>query len=134
MALEGYAFLFDLPDTRQGKDLESAAVRQDRAVPAHKPVQAARFPDQGFARPQVQVVGIGQEDLCADLLHLPRRHRLDAGAGAHGHIDRRGDISVRRMQHAQPRTGLLAHVKKFITKRFTQIDTSQQFTIHNYEL
>ena len=120
VALEGNPFLLDLPDSRKGEYLESAAVRQDRAVPAHELVQAARFLHQGFARPQVQVVGVGQQDLGADLLHFPGRHRLHAGAGTHRHIDRRGNISMRRVQHAQPRAGLLAHMEYFITEWFTQ--------------
>ena len=116
MALEGDALLPDLPDAREGKDLESAAVRQDRLMPVHEAVQAAGLLDQLFSGPQMQVIGIGQQNLGADLLHLPAGHGLDAGGGAHRHIDRGLNIPVRGVQHAQPGAALPADVGHFIGK------------------
>jgi hypothetical protein len=45
----------------QTKDLIAAGIGQNRPWPGHKAVQAAEVSDQFGARPQVQVIGIGQD-------------------------------------------------------------------------
>ncbi len=67
------AVLADPPHRREAEDLVAAAVGQDRAVPADEPVQAAAARDQPVARPQVEVVGVAEDDLGAELLELLRR-------------------------------------------------------------
>ena len=57
----------DLAQRREAEDLIAAAVGEDRPVPAHEAVQAAELADELRARPQGQVVGVGEDDLCADL-------------------------------------------------------------------
>ena len=101
MALEGHALFCDLAQRGQGEHLEAAAVGQDRTIPIHKAVQAACFLHQGFAGAQMQMIGIGQQNLRADLLHLAAGHGLDAGLRAHWHIDGRLNIAVGGMHHAQ---------------------------------
>ena len=79
-------------------------------------MQAARLADQVFAGAKVQVIGIGEHDLRADLQHFPGGHGLNGGHGAHGHVYRRMDIAVRGMQQAQPCAGLLAGLEDFKRK------------------
>ena len=116
MALEGHAFFLDLADAGKGKHLKPAAVGQDGLGPRHELVQAARLADQVFAGAKVQVIGVGEHDLRADLQHLPGGHGLDGGHGAHGHIHGRVDVAVGRVQQAQPRAGLLAGLEDFKRK------------------
>ena len=54
------------------EDLEAARVGQDRPVPAHEPVQPAELGDQLVAGPEVQVVGVAEQDLRAER-RAPRR-------------------------------------------------------------
>ena len=88
-------------------------------MPIHELMQSARLSHEVFAGAQVQVVGIAEQNLRADLLHLPGGHGLHARRGAHGHIDRRLNIPVRCMQHAQPRSRLCARMNQLIRKRLT---------------
>ena len=57
--------LGDLRPLGEAEELEAAAVGEDRAVPAHEAVQAAERRDDLFARPQGQVIGVGQHHLRA---------------------------------------------------------------------
>ena len=59
MGMEMYAFLFDLSQSGQRKHLKSAGIRQDRFVPYHKFMQAAKVFDQLIARADMQMVCIG---------------------------------------------------------------------------
>src|SRR5215212_8213174 len=73
----------------QAEYLEAAAVSQDGPVPSHEPMQSASR-DQSFqTRPQHEVVGVGEDDLCPGGAHLLRQKRLDGGLGAYWH-ERRG--------------------------------------------
>ena len=58
MALERHALLLNRADAGKRKYLESAAVGQNRLVPVHEVVQAARLLHEVFAGAQVQVVGV----------------------------------------------------------------------------
>ena len=71
-----------------------------------------------LARAQVQVIGIGQNDLRAAFLQLVRRHGLHACLRAHRHEDRRLDHAVRRVQAAAPRARLFANMQQFKFKGF----------------
>ena len=77
--------LVDFRHVRQAEDLETAAIGQDRAVPAHEGVQPAQFRHDLFARPQGQVIGVGQHHLCPGAAELLDLQSLDARQGAHGH-------------------------------------------------
>ena len=77
MTLEGYAFFLNLASVRQRKDLESAAVRQHRPGIVHEFLDAAGFINNVFARPQPQVVGVGQNNAGPQCLDFLRRQKLD---------------------------------------------------------
>jgi hypothetical protein len=61
------AFFRNTPQFREGKDLESAAVCQDRTVPAHELVQIATLLDHFQTGPQKEVVSVPQDHLSAYL-------------------------------------------------------------------
>ena len=62
------AVLGHLAHRRQAEHLVAAAVGQDRVRPADERVQAAGARDQLVAGPQVQVVGVAEDDLRAGVL------------------------------------------------------------------
>ena len=61
------------------KNLKTAAVCQNRSVPVHKPVQASLTPDKLVARPEMEVIGIGQFYLAPDALEILGRQRAFDG-------------------------------------------------------
>ena len=96
------AFLLDSPEGCQGENLEAAGVRQDGPIPVHELVEAPHLPDEPVTGPEVEVVGVAQLDLAADLPEVERVHApLDGGLGAHVH-EHRG------LDHAAVGTGKLA--------------------------
>jgi hypothetical protein len=81
----------------------SAAVGQDRALPAHELVQAvvaAQHRAAGLAR---QMERVAHNDLGANLLELRRHHGVDGAVGADRHEGRRMDVAAAGAQHAGPR-------------------------------
>ena len=89
----------------QAEDLEAAAVRQDHAFPAHEAMQAAEAGDALGARPQAEMVGIGEDKRRTGRAKLVGRQRLDRGLRADRHVHGRGHVAVRRVQHTGARAG-----------------------------
>ena len=86
---EGDSLLRDLPQSGERKDLEAAGVGEDGTVPVHEFVKSPHLPHHVVAGPQVEVVGVGELDLAADLLEVVGGDRpLDGPLGAHVHKDR----------------------------------------------
>ena len=69
------------------------------SVPRHEAVQPAELADQLVARAEVQVVGVAEQDLRAEVAHLVRMQRLHRPLRPDRHEDRRPDLTVRRAQH-----------------------------------
>ena len=70
-------------------------------------MDAARLRDAGCGGAQVQVVGVGEDDFCLDVLQLGGGYRLDGGFGAYRHKNRRGYVAVVGVYHAQTGLGFL---------------------------
>ena len=85
MRAERDAVVVDRAQVAQADHLVAAGVGQDRPVPGHELVQAAEALDALVAGPQVQVVGVAQDDLGADLVEVVGIERLDRGVGADRH-------------------------------------------------
>ena len=84
--------------------LKSAGVRQDRAVPRHKTVQAAQIVHEAVTGSQMQMVGVGKLDLTADGLEVRRAQRaLDGTLRADVHEHGRLHRAVRAGKYAPPR-------------------------------
>ena len=73
--LEGDALVGDLAQLGEAHHLEAAGVGEDRPVPAHEAVQAAEPGDALGARPQHQMIGVGEDDVGAGGLRAGRRRR-----------------------------------------------------------
>ncbi len=69
----------------------------------HKGVQAAERRDPLGARPQHQVVGIGENDIGAGGAHVVMVHALDRRLRADRHEGRRAHDAVRRRDRAGSR-------------------------------
>ena len=63
MGIKVNSFFLNLAQSCQGKYLEPAGIREDRAVPVHKPVQSAKFPYELVAGAHMEMIGIGQARL-----------------------------------------------------------------------
>jgi hypothetical protein len=102
MRLELYPFLADLAQFTQAEDLKSAAVRQDRMIPVHEAVQTAQMFYQAMPGPQIQMVGIGQDDLGIDRQKVFGGHGLDGRIGTHRHEYGGFNAAVESFQRAEP--------------------------------
>ena len=106
---EAHTLLADLAPTAiaaaQAPDLKTAAVGQDRLLPAFEAVQSLELRDhvQTWAQPEVE--GVAQDDLRAHLVQRRRQHALDRAVSAHRHEDRCLDHTV---VQGQPATAGLA--------------------------
>ena len=96
VALEVHAVLVHRAQRSEREDLEATGVGEDGAVPLHEAVETAQLPHQLVARPQVQVVGVGENHLRAHGPQVVRVERFDGGQGPHRHERRRLHDSVRR--------------------------------------
>ena len=89
MRAEGAALRSQFPAVGQGEYLETAAVGQYRAVPSGKPVQASGHPQGLQPGPQIEMIGIAQDDLSPDIgFQVPMVHSFNRTDGTHGHKDR----------------------------------------------
>ena len=68
--------LVDRAPRGEAEHLIAAAVGEDRPRPADERVKAAAPRDQIVAGPQVQVIGVAQENLGAELFEIPVESRL----------------------------------------------------------
>ena len=90
MRVERYAFLGNVAQLGKAEHLKSAAVGQDRAVPAGKLVQAAHIGYQLITGAQMQVVGVAEHYLGADLLQILRGQAALDGTGGGNILESRG--------------------------------------------
>ena len=105
--------LGDGPARAQAEDLVAAAVGEHRPRPADEAVQAAAPGDELVAGPQVEVIGVAQDDFRAEVLEVPRREGLDRPARADRHERRRLHVAVGGPQHAAPRRSVaVRHVER----------------------
>ena len=100
---EGDPVGVDLPAVGQGKDLVPAGIGQQRARPTHELVEAAKPGDRLVAGAQVQMVGVGEEQSCAQSFQLRGGDGLDRRLRAYGGEERGEQFAVRRSQDSRPR-------------------------------
>ena len=93
---EGRRIVVDRRDLDKAHQLVSAAVGEDRVLPAHEGVEPARPLDQLDARPQRQVVRVAEQDVDARGAHLVGVQRLDGRVRSHRHERRRAHDSMGR--------------------------------------
>ena len=98
-----HALVVDRPPIAQAEHLVAARVRQDRARPAHEPVQAAERRDPLGARAQRQVIRVAQDDARAQALDVARRQRLDGRLRPDRHEHGRLHHAMRGLEQAGAR-------------------------------
>ena len=54
------------------EDLKATGVGEDRPIPSHEPMQSAEIANQLVARPQVQMIRVGENHLRADRAEVDR--------------------------------------------------------------
>jgi len=86
---EADALVGDLTQPAQAEDLKAAGVGEQGPRPTHEPVQPAHAADGFVAGPQVEMIGVGEDDLRAQRFQHVLRNGLDRARGAHRHEDRR---------------------------------------------
>ena len=107
MGLEGNAFLTDLAQALQGKDLKAAGIRQNRAVPVHELMKSAELLDRLVAGPDMQMICIGKFYLCADLTKVLCGHgSLDRADSADVHENRCLDSAMHRLHMGAARSAI----------------------------
>jgi len=99
---EADALVGDLAQLAQTEDLKAARVGQHGARPTDEAMQPAHAADSLMARPQVEVVGVAEDDLRAQLFEHVLGDGLDGAGRAHRHEDRRLDGAVRQMKLPPP--------------------------------
>ena len=80
-----HAFLRDLSQFRQRKNLITAAVRQNRSIPIHELVKAAKMSDDIESGPDEQMIGISEDDLRIQLAQLAWTDRFHAALCPYRH-------------------------------------------------
>ncbi len=99
------AVVGELERVGEAEDLEAARVGEDGAVPVHERVQTAGVAHDVGTGAQVEVVGVGEQHLRADVVQLRRGDALDGRAGADRHEDRRLDGTVGGVEASPARGG-----------------------------
>ena len=95
----------DLANLGEAEHLESATVGQDGLLPVHETMQPACRVDDLHARPDVQMVGVAQNDLRAHLLQFAGINGLHRRLSAHGHEHGRVNHTMLGAQPPETRFG-----------------------------
>ena len=85
---ELHPVLTHLPQLVEAEDLKSAGIGKHGAGPGDEAVQSAEPANQLMPRAQVQVIGIGKNDLRVQLFEQMLGDGLDRPRGAHRHEGR----------------------------------------------
>ena len=95
----------ELHELLVAEDLEAAGVGEDRPVPLHELMKSAELADDVDAGTHGEVIGVGEHDMCPNLLERLREDALDRPLRAHGHEDRRGHVAMGGVEDARARMG-----------------------------
>src|SRR5215467_11701194 len=79
--------LSDLAQSAQAEHLKAAGISQDRPFPAHKVVQPAEIANQLMPGPQIKMISITKNDMCAQLFDRILGHALDRSRRGQRHED-----------------------------------------------
>ena len=105
MAGKLHPFFADTPSVGQRKNLVASAIGEEGPLPLHERMQPPRFFEQIRPRPQVQVVGIAQDNPGPyAVLEFIAAQTFDRTQGPNGHEEGGLDHTVRRLQEASPAT------------------------------
>jgi len=85
MGTEMDAIIIYLAQSLEAEDLITSTVCQQTPLPIHESMQAAGSGDQIFSRPEMEVIGIGQDDSRSHSVQLIRSKGFDGSLSAHRH-------------------------------------------------
>src|SRR5690242_19662917 len=85
MRLKTRALFGNFAHRGQAENLISAAIGENRPVPAHKSMQPAEFPDQLSPGAQIEVISVAQQNLAAEILEVPGQDRFHRTLSADRH-------------------------------------------------
>ena len=102
---EADSFVGDFAKRAQAEDLKAARVGQQSARPTDEAVQPAHAPNGLVAGPQIEVIGVAQNDLRAEAFEYVLRNGFDRAGRAYRHKDRRLDGAMRQKHPAPPPAG-----------------------------
>ena len=105
MRLEVHPLLFDAREPGEAEHLKATRSGEHRPRPVHESVEPAGAGDELVARPQVEVVGVGEDDSGVELEEVLLVEGFYRRPGAHGHEDRGFNGAVRRLQQPGPCAG-----------------------------
>ena len=104
MALKGDALFINFSGAGQAKHLITTAIGKYGPLPAVEPVQATGGLQHLQTRPQVQVIGVAQNNLCLHICHqLLLRHGFYRAHGTHRHKNGRQNLAVVGGNFTRPR-------------------------------
>ena len=89
MIVEVDSVLSDSAEFRQRKELEPAAVGQNRVWPAHESMKSAKVTNHFETWSKEKMIGVAEDDLSADGLKFIGSHCFDCALGTDRHKDRR---------------------------------------------
>src|SRR5215471_14921846 len=95
MRAEIYSLLADLPEIAEAENLKTAGVRKQRPLPAHEFVESTQVAHQLVPGAQIEMVGVAENDLRAQLFQHILRNALHRSSSSHRHEDRRLHLTVR---------------------------------------
>src|SRR5215468_1055111 len=94
MRAEIYSLLADLPEIAQAENLKTAGVCKQRSLPAHEFVESTQVAHQLVPGAQIEMVGVAENDLRAQLFQHILRNALHRSSSSHRHEDRRLHLAV----------------------------------------
>src|SRR5918994_1690508 len=102
MRAERRALFVHFAPCREAEHLIPAAVSEDGLVPSDECVETTELSDTRSTRPQVKMIGIGEDDLGAQVVEIAMRHGFHGALSADSHERGRLNSTVSCLQHTPP--------------------------------
>ncbi len=102
MGAEGDALFADFAQFIEAENLKTAGIGKDGARPGHETVQPAQLAYLLHSGPQIQVVGVAEQNLHAKFFENVLRNAFDGSQRADRHEDRSFDLAVGSQQASEP--------------------------------
>ncbi len=130
------ALVCDFAQISKAENLVAARVGENSAGPGHEGMQAAEFANQGMTGAKIKMIGVGQDDFCAESLESFLGKPFYSCSRADGHEYGRLDDAVRRGEKASPRAGGVNMIKFEGKTHFSSVsgeDKGDSHTQHNID-
>jgi hypothetical protein len=99
------AIVSNFAERAKREDLEAAGVSKEGARPTHEFVKAAHAADGLVAGTEIEVVGVAEDDFCAERFERVLRDGFDGALGADRHEDRGFDSLMGQQETAAAAAG-----------------------------